>query len=270
MAGTAVCKSLSQHDLIAPPRYGFNIGNCDQVLKYAKEKIDFIIHLAAETDHEYCEYNPSHCYFINTIGTANLVELAKKLNVPIIYLSAGSIFDGTIENPYYTDSQPNPVNHYNKSKYLGELVVKSYRKHYIVRAGWMFGGGPNVDKKFVNKIMQKIIRGDREIKVCDDCIGSPTYTLDLADSIKSLIDNPFYGIYHCSNSNTGISRYDFAKLIINTLNLQRRVKIVPCKIDDLKEEFPCKRTNYEVIHSSFECKPLKQALKEYLYAHYRH
>jgi dTDP-4-dehydrorhamnose reductase len=264
MVGTALKHSLRNHDLITPRRYELNVANADQVNKF---KADYIIHLASETDHEFCDMNPANCYFVNTIGTANMVSLAKSLGVPIIYVSTASVFDGLKERPYDIDDDPNPTNHYNKSKFFGELIALAYEKAFVVRAGWMFGGGSKIDKKFVNKIINKIKRGDSEIKVCDDCIGSPTYTLDLADCIGTITKGTLEaGVYHFTNCSEGISRYEFANEIINILNSD--VKIVPCKIDDLIEEFPCKRTNYEVIKSTFESNNWRKALKGYIYANY--
>lgn len=266
MVGVPLRRVLNQHKLITPARYELNIGNIEQVLKY---KADYIIHLAAETDHEYCDINPMQAYYINTIGTANMVELAKKLRIPILYLSAGSIFDGSLGRPYGRLAEPNPINHYNKSKYYGELIAYEYDKTVIVRAGWMFGGGPSLDKKFVNKIMTKVRNGEKEIKVCTDCIGSPTYSVDLAEKIKDLVEGKISrgGKMHCVNGE-GASRYDFAKEIVSILNLD--VQIIPCSIDDLKEEFPCKRTNYEVLQDDLKNRPWQEALKEYLDAYYRH
>ncbi len=271
MVGTALCKILDKHELIVPGSYQLNVANEGQVMKFAKDKPDFIIHLAAETDHEYAEINPAECYMVNSVGTGNMVALAKKLNVPILYLSAGSIFDGSKLKPYERTDSPDPMNHYNKSKWYGELIVRQYKKHYIVRAGWMFGGGPSVDKKFVNKIMQKIHRGEKKIKVCDDCVGSPVYTDDLALWVDELIKTSrAFGTYHCVNSGGGASRYVFANWIVKILKL-RKVEIVPCPIDALKEEFPCKRTNYEVLEGDFAylMRDWRKALTEYINAYYR-
>lgn len=262
MVGTALCQALKEHELITPARHELNIGNFAQVMKF---KADFIGHLAAETDHEYCELNPAQCYFINTIGTAHMTRLAMSQRIPILYLSAGSIFDGDKDSPYSTPDVPNPINHYNSSKWYGELICKEYRKHYIVRAGWMFGGGPSIDKKFVNKIIKKIRAGINPIMVCDDCIGSPTYSVDLAKAIKGIIeDQAEYGIYHFCNGEA--SRYDFAKEIVSILN--SKIEISPCKIDDLKNEFPCRRTNYEVLRSTIPSRDWREALKEYILANY--
>ena len=263
MIGSALKTILLDHILVTFNRSELNIGNTYQVMKMPK--VDFIVHLAAETDHEYCDLNPSHCYYVNTIGTANMMRLAKEQDIPILYLSAGSVFDGEKGSPYMPFDKPNPINHYNSSKWYGEEIIQSYRKHFILRAGWMFGGGPGIDKKFVYKIYKKIRNGQEEIMVCNDCIGSPTYTIDLSKCIENIIkfkDSYNYGTYHFVNEGVGVSRYDFAREIVEIIGTTTRLKA--CFIDDLKEEFPCKRTNYDVLQSSFKSRHWSQALKEYL------
>ena len=148
----------------------------------------------------------------------------------------------------------------------------------------MFGGGPGVDKKFVSKLVKKITDGEKQIKVCDDCIGSPTYSLDLAGAIDYVINNLItgkdWGTYNCVNksevnlsdgifpSKYGVSRYEFALEVVKHLGID--VEIIPCKIDDLKSEFPCKRTNYEVLADGIKMPDWKGSLKGYIYANYRH
>lgn len=273
MVGSAVTEELTKdHEVFIPKKYEMNVGNFEQVMSYEKKDLDYIIHLSGETDHEYCDLNPANCYYINTIGTANMTELAKKCNIPIIYMSTASVFDGDKLEPYSEYDEPNPINHYNKSKYYGELMVKSYKKHFIIRAGWMFGGGENVDKKFVYKIIKKIRSGHTVIKVCNDCIGSPTYNKDVAKDIRFLIEAPEcdFGIYHSVNEGGGVNRYDFAKEIVKIMGLDNVVDIEPCRIDDLKDEFPCKRTNYEVLKNCFIKQTWQEALKGYIHDYFRY
>lgn len=265
--GTAIKEVFKDHELICPAKYQMNIGMLSSVMRMAANKPEYIIHAAAETDHEYCDMNPSQCYLINTIGTANLMRLAKFLDIPILYVSAASTFDGKKGYPYIPTDEQNPINHYNASKFFGELVLKSYDNFRIIRAGWLFGGGPKLDKKFVHKIITKINDGHKEIKVANDCIGSPTYSKDFAMMMLKIVNGLPPGIYHGCNGQ-GCSRYDMAVEIVKILGVD--VKITPVSIDDLAEEFPCKRTNYEVVESSFPFRQWKDALKEYLNAYYRH
>lgn len=273
MVGTAIFKTLSGHELLMPEKYNLNVGNVEQVKKFAVGDLDFIIHLAAETDHEYCEANPAQCYFINTVGSGNMTDLARYLDIPIIYISTASIFDGEKQAPYMPNDAPNPINHYNRSKWYGEILVSRWPRNFILRAGWMFGGGPGVDKKFVNKIIAKIDSGAKTIMVCDDCIGSPTYSGDLAKIVDGIFHGDyFFGTRHCvNNCGDGVSRYDFAKEIVAALGKEKDVEIIPCKIDDLKKEFPCPRTNYEALGNSFvkDMPDWRESLKEYINAHYR-
>jgi len=270
MAGVAICKALCQHNLVKPRSYELNVANRTQVMRF-KKAFDCIIHLAAETDHEYCEENPSQCYLVNTIGTGNMVDLARSMNCPILYLSAGSIFDGLKKRPYRKNDIPNPINHYNRSKHYAEILVRAYPKHWILRAGWMFGGGEQVDKKFVNKIIQKIKRGFSPIDVCDDCVGSPTYNEDLAEVIHEVVVNKHaFGTYHAINPGGGVSRYDLAKEIVSLRKKWANIVINKVKIKDLKDEFPCKRTNYEVLETDFDyiMRDWRKSLKSYLTKYY--
>ncbi len=270
MLGSSLCHILKEHQLITPPSHELNVGNLKQVMKFKSVAPEFIVHLASETDHEYCDENPSQTYFINTIGTGNVMRLALSLSIPILYVSTASIFDGMKRSPYYPDDTPNPINHYNTSKWYGELIVRSYPKHYIVRTGWLFGGGRSIDKKFVSKIIKKIEDGEKHIFVADDCVGSPTYTNDLSIVIKNCIeDKSPSGTQNCVNfSSHGVSRYEFAQEIVKILGSD--VEISPRSINLLSEEFPCKRTNYEVLENNFVMRSWQEALKEYIDANYRY
>ena len=48
------------------------------------------------------------------------------------------------------------------------------------RAGWMMGGGPKKDKKFINLLMKQLANGVTELNVVNDKLGTPTYTVDFA------------------------------------------------------------------------------------------
>ena len=269
--GKSLCRALIKHELLTPRKHELNISNIDQIYHKIGTDVDLVIHLASETDHEYCDINPSQCYFTNTIGTAFLVKYAKIKDIPIIYQSTASIFDGIKNQPYTPEDEPNPINHYNNSKYLGEILVREYRKHIIIRTGWIFGGGKTNDKKFVAKILHKINSGEKKIKVCDDCIGCPTYSQDLADAYKYVVDNLVdsgeWGTYNAVNKydDDGVSRYQFATEIVRILGVD--VEIIPCKIDDLKDEFPCKRTNYEVLEPGIGMPHWAKSLRGYLLAY---
>ena len=111
----------------------------DDVIKFHPE---YLFHLGAFTDLEYCELHPKDTYETNTQSVEHGVKIANELNIPILFISTAGIFNGK-KNIYDENDTPDPMGHYAKSKYLGELFVQeNARKYLICRAGWMMGGGP--------------------------------------------------------------------------------------------------------------------------------
>jgi dTDP-4-dehydrorhamnose reductase len=206
---------------------------------------DIVFHLAALTDLEYCELNPEEAWDTNALGTDNIASICKKLDVPMVYICTAGIFDGNQEE-YHDYDTPNPINVYGKSKYAGELTIKELlSKYYIFRAGWMMGGGPKKDKKFVNKIMRQLESGAKELHVVDDKLGTPTYTFDFARNMVKVIEQEAYGIYNsvCSGS---CSRYEVAEEI---LKLTRKNDVTLNKVtsDYFKDEYFAKRPYSEKL-----------------------
>jgi dTDP-4-dehydrorhamnose reductase len=120
---------------------------------------DILINLAALTDLEYCERNAENAWLTNALGAENAALIARRLNIPLIQISTAGIVDGA-QDVYNDFDQPNPLGIYAKSKYYGELAVQRLcPKHFVFRAGWMMGGGPHKDKKFINKDLQTDRRG---------------------------------------------------------------------------------------------------------------
>ncbi|MFA6339070.1 MAG: sugar nucleotide-binding protein [Candidatus Paceibacterota bacterium] len=237
-----------------------DIVNLNDVLSMIKKyKPQVIIHLAAETDLEKCESDPSHAYMVNTVGTYNLCLAAKEVDAKLVYISTAGIFDGEKKTPYKENDEANPQNYYGHSKYMGEIIVRDMIKdHLILRACWMFGGGPKKDKKFVAKIIQQLEKP--EIKALNDVKGSPTYGKDLIEAIKKLLIQNKTGTFNLSNKGV-CTRYDVAKLIVETLNPS--VKVTP--VDGNYFNLPAKRVKNESMTSKINLmRPWQEALKEYL------
>jgi dTDP-4-dehydrorhamnose reductase len=199
-------------------------------------KPDVIINLAAMTDMEVCEIQSENAWLTNALGAENVALVAKELNVPHIYISTAGIFGG--EKEFFNDfDTPNPLSVYAKSKYAGELFVSRHlEKYFVVRAGWMMGGGATKDKKFINKIFKQIIQGASVLNVVDDKLGTPTYTVDFAKGLVRLLESDLYGIYNqvCSGS---CSRYDVALKFVELLGLESKVKVNRVSSDHFKNDY---------------------------------
>lgn len=193
-----------------------------------KSILDFgaqvIINLAALTDLELCEREPENAWLTNALGAENLGLVANELDATYVYISTAGVFDGRLES--YTDfDTPNPLGVYGRSKHYGEsFVCQRVPRHYVPRAGWMMGGGPAKDKKFINKIYRQICAGRTELFVVDDKVGTPTYTVDFAAGLHRLLDSGQYGLYNHSAEGR-CSRLDVAREFVRLLGLEDSVRI---------------------------------------------
>lgn len=237
-------------------------------------KPDYLFHLGAFTDLEYCELNISETYRTNTLSVENACYIANELSIPLLYISTAGIFDGNKE--LYDDWDiPNPLGHYARSKYAGELFVKeNVRKHLICRAGWMMGGGPLKDKKFIQKIMYQLKEGKKELFIVNDKNGTPTFTHDFAGNVKALLEKEYWGLYNmvCGGQT---SRLEVAEVLLDILGLKEKVKISPVQSDYYKEIYFAQRPACErLINRKLEIRNLnlmrdwKIALKEYISRYY--
>lgn len=197
---------------------------------------ELIINLAALTDLEYCEKEQENAWLTNALGAENLGLIANELDVPYVYISTAGIFDGS-RDLYNDFHAPNPLSVYAQSKYYGEQYVRnSVRKHFVLRAGWMMGGGPTKDKKFINKIYKQICAGASELFVVDDKLGTPTYTVDFAKGLFSLVESKQYGLYNqvCNGS---ASRFAVAQEFLRLMGLADKIKITIVSSDYFEGEY---------------------------------
>lgn len=229
-----------------------DVRNKEQITKTFYEfNPDMVVHLAALTDMEYCEVNFEDSYKTNSESVLYLSRESNKRNIPFLYISTAGVFDG--EKEYYNeDDIPNPLSIYGKSKYFGEVVARSIPKSIVIRAGWMMGGGPKKDKKFINKIIKQLRAGNNEIFALSDKLGVPCYTYDLAKSIYYLLDNEKYGLYHgaCDGS---ASRYEVAQHLLNTLDLNKSVNLN--KVDSnyfIKDYFAPRPASEKLVNNNLK------------------
>lgn len=235
---------------------------------------DYLFHLGAYTDLEFCEVNPDETYNTNTLAVENAVYLANELDIPLLYISTAGIFDGKKE--LYDDwDQPKPLGIYAHSKYLGErFVIENARQYLVCRAGWMMGSGPVKDKKFIQKLMTQIKEGVTELHIVDDKDGTPTYTHDFAKNVKLLLETRYWGLYNmvCSGQT---SRLEVAEELLKILKLQDNIKIIPVESNYFKNIYFTERPSCErLINRKLNIRGLnimrdwKIALNEYIENYY--
>lgn len=190
-----------------------------------KTKLDAIIHCAAYTAVDAAEDNEALVTKINAEGTKNIAEVAKTLDVAMMYISTDYVFDGEGKRPWEPDDKRAPLNVYGMAKYKGELYVEELvKKYFIVRISWVFGLHGN---NFI-KTMLRLGKERGAVSVVNDQIGSPTYTPDLSRLLADMILTDKYGRYHATNEGL-CSWYDFAVEIFKQANLD--VTVTPVSSD---------------------------------------
>jgi dTDP-4-dehydrorhamnose reductase len=237
-------------------------------------KPDYLFHLGAYTDLEFCETHIDDTYNTNTLAVENAVYIANNLEIPILYISTAGIFDGK-KNLYDDWDLPNPLGHYARAKYAGErFVIENTSRYLVCRAGWMMGSGPEKDKKFVQKIMNQLKAGKKELFVVNDKDGTPTYTHDFAKNVKLLLQKEYWGLYNmvCGGET---SRLEVAREMIELLGLKEKVQVHPVGSDYFNKEYfaerpPCERLiNQKLnIRNVNIMRDWRVALKEYLNNYY--
>ena len=236
---------------------------------------DYLFHLGAYTDLEFCERNVEDTYATNTMAVENAVRLANELNIPLLYISTAGIFNGTRE--FYDDwDLPDPLGHYARSKYAGEQYVVNHAHRYLVcRAGWMMGSGPRKDKKFIQKMMAQVKAGKTTLFVVNDKDGTPTYTHDFAKNVKLLLESEFWGLYNmvCDGQT---SRLEVAKELLKIIGKQDEITIREVTSDYFSREFFAERPACErLINRKLNLRGLnvmrdwRIALKEYIDTYYQ-
>ena len=208
------------------PYVSLDITDSSKVSEIIKSlKPDAVVHCAAWTavDLAEDEDKKEKVRDINVNGTKYIAKACKEVDAKMVYLSTDYVFDGQGEKPWNPDdSNYKPLNVYGQTKLDGELDVSSILdKYFIVRIAWVFGlNGKNFIKTMVN-----VAKNHDEVRVVNDQIGTPTYTLDLAVLLIDMIETNKYGYYHATNDDGGnyISWYDFTKEIYSQANINTRV-----------------------------------------------
>ncbi|NPV03523.1 MAG: dTDP-4-dehydrorhamnose reductase [Syntrophaceae bacterium] len=225
---------------------------------------DAVVNAAAYTDVDGCETNREACFAVNADGVRNMAEACREAGAMAVHYSTDYVFDGTKGEPYLEDDPCRPINAYGESKRRGEeALVETLENHLLIRTAWLYG---RRGKNFVKAILEKA-REEGTLRVVDDQVGSPTFTLDLAQATKLLIELGCRGTYHVTNRGV-CSWYDFARRILETAQVTG-VTVVPIKSRELDRK--AARPAYSVLSNrkfmeatQRTMRPWQVALNEYL------
>ncbi|MFQ5498591.1 MAG: dTDP-4-dehydrorhamnose reductase [Candidatus Zixiibacteriota bacterium] len=199
---------------------------------------DVVIHAAAYTDVDGCESDSDLAMSVNRDGTENIARACAEVDANMVYYSTDYVFDGTKAEPYNEDDRPGPRTVYGKSKLAGEMAVQQHlARHVIMRIAWIYGiNGKNFVKTMIRlgkAQLEATNRGEKTVplRVVNDQVGNPTWTCDIVNQTRQLIETDRLGLFH-STSEGEVSWYRFACDIFDNMGMP--VALEPCT----SAEFP--------------------------------
>tara|TARA_Y100001954_G_scaffold49715_1_gene52495 strand:- start:3503 stop:4444 length:942 start_codon:yes stop_codon:yes gene_type:complete len=101
-----------------------------KLLKNACTDADCIYHLASDISIQYSIENPTKTYTNNLIGTLNVLEVARVLDIKKVVFSSTAAIYGSTSEPCVETDRPDPLNPYSVSKLAGENLMKMYNDLY--------------------------------------------------------------------------------------------------------------------------------------------
>ncbi len=244
---------LSDHaTVVGIDQADVNITNYTGLLEtFRAIKPQWVIHTAAYTDVDGCEANPGLAQAINADGAENVARATAKIGANMLYYSTDYVFDGKATKPYVESDEVNPQTVYGRSKADGEERVKAWVDNYVVmRISWVYG---QYGKNFVKTMLrlareQQAAKQNREpvrpLKVVDDQRGNPTWTMEIAQQTKVILEEGMFGLLHATSEGE-TSWYGFANSIFGDINMD--VDMIPC----ITEEYPrpARRPKYSALEN---------------------
>lgn len=203
--------------------------------------IEAIVNCAAYTNVDAAESNEALAERLNAVAPENLAIAIKEAGGWLVHISTDYVFG---KEPYNTPCREEqggtPTGVYGATKKQGEQRIMATGCQYmIIRTAWLYS---EFGKNFC-KTMLHLTATKPQLKVVFDQCGTPTYALDLATAIVSILRNPKAGIYHYSNEGV-CSWYDFTQMIA-TYAGHTACDIQPCHSDEFPS--PVKRPSYSVL-----------------------
>ena len=239
----------------------------------ARERPDFVINAAAYTQVDLAESEKENAYLVNETGPANLAEVCKRLDIPLVHFSTDYVFDGSKKSSWCEDDLTAPLGIYGASKLAGEkAITQIHSKHLIFRTSWVFS---QYGHSFV-KTMLHVGSMRKKMKVVDDQIGKPTSASEIVRLILAILPKVenHWGIYNLAQPEA-ISWFSFAQAIFEQArNQDKNYSGNPLLVSELlpipSSEYPthAKRPansdlNITKIESTFglRIKPWRDSLK---------
>jgi dTDP-4-dehydrorhamnose reductase len=217
-----------------------DVFNLDDVLEiFSNIKPEMVINCSAYNFVDRAEEDRWNPIKVNTIGVKNLAYACEKYDSFLVHFSTDYVFDGEKPTQYTEEDEPNPINFYGLSKYLGEQAISDILDSYLIfRVSWLYGYGT---QNFIVKFLHWVEDTDI-VRIAIDEVSVPTSTFTVVDAVMKSLDEGLSGLYHLTNSGFA-SRYEWALEIKKNLGL--RINIVPVNSEEF--HLPARRPKFSAM-----------------------
>jgi dTDP-4-dehydrorhamnose reductase len=233
---------------------------------------DWVINTAAYHRVDDCEINPALAFAVNTLGAQNAARAAALVEAGVVFFSTDYVFgaqDRERERPYEEGDDPQPLNVYGVSKAAGEqLVMQANERHIVVRSAGLYGTATSRKGWTFPELMLEKARNDESVSVVTDQVLSPTFTADLADKTRELIERDAKGVFHLTNAGE-CSWFEFARGTFDLAGVEAEME--PIGTGQTRRR--ARRPSYSALTTSrlaevglSRMRPWKEALDDYLRA----
>lgn len=262
---------LSNYEVLGFNSAGIDITSYSDVkAKILDMRPDVVIHSAAMTNVDLCEDDKHAAIAANILGSQNLARAASHVNAKIVYISSCGVYGNGKETPYSELDSTSPLNFHHFTKLEAEKRVKEHHNDFlIIRPGWLFGGTEMHKKNFVAARRKEALLNPI-LESAADKIGSPTYTLDVADQIINLLECDLSGTFNVVNEGCA-SRFDYVSEIIRILGLKSEVRPVNSNSFPRKANMPnneCLENLYLNLNKVNKMRDWRLALEDYINKNY--
>ena len=210
----------TDHTLVSFNREDLDISGFQAVSdKISEHKPDVVINCASYNFVDKAEDDFDTAYSVNATGVKNLAVACKNKDILLVHYSTDYVFDGTKEDFYTEEDEPNPVSRYGESKLQGEQLLRQETDNFLLfRVSWVFGEGKS---NFLYKLSEWA-RKNRTLKIVSDQVSVPTYTEDIVNVTMFALNKGLRGMYHLTNSGYA-SRYEFARYYLEQMEMDTLV-----------------------------------------------
>ena len=227
-----------------------------------------VLNSAAYNKVDLAENEPLEAFRSNALAVANIAKSCRQIDARLVHFSTDYVFDGMAGRAYVETDATHPLGAYAVSKLGGELYAQAYLDEPLVlRVSGVFGPAAvrTPHGNFI-ETMLRLAKSGNPIRVVEDFVASPTYTLALAERTADLVERKAHGVYHVGGGRA-ISWYDFARLIFDAAGL--KPELLPS--NERTYRTPARRPKYSALRNARleaeqypDMPRLEQAIAEYL------